>query len=258
MTELRFDQVTVSFGHGARAARAVDDVSLTLGSGEVLGLVGESGSGKSTLARAAVGLVEPQSGRVLLGDQEVSHARGAVARERLRIQMVFQDPQSCLDPRRTIGDSLLEAITAARARKQRPRGNRAQTRAEISRLLDLVALPNAFAQRLPRELSGGQRQRVAIARAIGTEPDVLLADEITSALDVSVQGAVLNLLRDLQNELRFSMLFVSHNLAVVRLVSDRVAVMQTGRLVEQGNALAVLEDPQEEYTRQLIASIPRL
>lgn len=258
MTHLRFENVTVGFGHGARAVRAVDDITLSVGSGEVLGLVGESGSGKSTLARAAVGLVEPTGGRILLGDHEVSHARGALARERLRMQMVFQDPHSCLDPRRTIGDSLQEALTAARVRKQRARTGRGADRTEASRLLDLVALPAHFAQRLPRELSGGQRQRVAIARAIGAEPDVILADEITSALDVSVQGAVLNLLRDLQRELGFSMMFISHNLAVVRLVSDRVAVLKSGRLVEEGPVLEVLEAPREGYTRQLIAAIPTL
>lgn len=256
--QLSFESVSVTYGHGAAAFTAVDSVDLCLEPGEILGLVGESGSGKSTLARAAVGLSEPSSGRILLGDTEISRARGAVARERRRIQMIFQDPQSCFDPRRTIGQSLDEALVAAHRREGTNVPSPRVRRDEISGLLDSVALPGEYAQRMPAQLSGGQRQRIAVARAIAARPSVILADEITSALDVSVQGSVLNLLRDLQQELGFSVLFISHNLAVVRIVSDRVAVMRTGRLVEVGETLAVMENPQHDYTRELISAVPSL
>jgi peptide/nickel transport system ATP-binding protein len=255
---LTFESVTVTFGHGASTFAAVRGVDLTVQPGEMLGLVGESGSGKSTLARAAVGLQEPSGGRILLGDTTISRARGQARRERRRVQMVFQDPQSCFDPRRTIGQSLDEALVQASRRESVPAGSIRARRAEIAELLHAVALPAAMADRMPRELSGGQRQRVAVARAIAARPTVVLADEITSALDVSVQGSVLNLLRDLQRELGFSVLFISHNLAVVRVVCDRVAVMRHGALVEVGETLQVLEDPREEYTRALIAAVPTL
>ncbi|GAB3062280.1 ABC transporter ATP-binding protein [Sediminivirga luteola] len=256
--QLSFESVSVIYGHGAAAFTAVDSVDLRLEPGEILGLVGESGSGKSTLARAAVGLTEPSSGRILLGDTEISRARGPVARERRRVQMVFQDPQSCFDPRRTIGQSLDEALVAAHRREGTSVPSPRARRDEISGLLDSVALPAEYAQRMPAQLSGGQRQRIAVARAIAARPSVILADEITSALDVSVQGSVLNLLRDLQQELGFSVLFISHNLAVVRIVSDRVAVMRAGRLVEVGETLDVMENPQHDYTRELISAVPSL
>ena len=255
---LRFESVTVTFGHGASAFTAVDAVDLTLEPGEVLGLVGESGSGKSTLARAAVGLTEPSAGRILLGDSVISHARGATRRERRRVQMIFQDPQSCFDPRRTIGQSLDEALVEAARRDGVATPNQRLRRGEIGVLLAAVALPQDYANRMPGQLSGGQRQRVAVARAIAARPTVVLADEITSALDASVQGSVLNLLRDLQREFGFSVLFISHNLAVVRLVCDRVAVMRSGRLVELGETLRVLERPRAAYTRELITAVPSM
>lgn len=256
--DLSFENITVTYGHGASAFTAVDAVDLRLEAGEVLGLVGESGSGKSTLARAAVGLTEPSSGRILLGDTEISRARGAALRERRRVQMIFQDPQSCFDPRRTIGQSLDEALVAADRREGTRARSAGQRRDEIARLLDAVALPGEYAWRMPAQLSGGQRQRIAVARAIAARPSVILADEITSALDVSVQGSVLNLLRDLQRELGFSVLFISHNLAVVRIVCDRVAVMRNGRLEEVGETLSVMESPQRDYTRELISAVPTL
>ncbi|MCP2243877.1 peptide/nickel transport system ATP-binding protein [Lentzea aerocolonigenes] len=227
MSELVFDHVTVRYGHHT----AVDDVSLTVPSGQVVGLVGESGSGKSTLAATAVGLVPVTSGRVL--------ADG-------KVQMVFQDPYSSLDPRMSIGGSISEAV---------PRG--IDRRAEVARLLELVNLDPARAKALPLKLSGGQRQRVALARALAARPEVIVADEITSALDVSVQGAVLNLVRDLQRQLGLSMLFISHNLAVVRYVSDRIAVMKNGAIVEEGPAERVLADPRHPYTRELLAAAPK-
>ncbi|HET8928087.1 MAG TPA: ATP-binding cassette domain-containing protein [Microbacterium sp.] len=239
MSELRFENVTVRFG----SMTAVDDVSFTVPDGEVLGLVGESGSGKSTLARAAVGLVPVQGGRIVLDSEPIDVRHG-----RRPLQMVFQDPYSSLDPRMTVGASIAEIL---------PRGlKRAARAAEVARLLELVHLDPARAEAYPLQLSGGQRQRVAIARALAGRPEVLIADEITSALDVSIQGSILNLVRELQAELGLSMLFISHNLAVVRYVASRVAVMHRGRIVEEGPALEVLADPQDPYTRELLAAIP--
>ncbi|MDP9867685.1 MULTISPECIES: ABC transporter ATP-binding protein [Streptosporangium] len=222
--------LTVRFG----AFTAVDDVTLEVPAGAIVGLVGESGSGKSTLARAVSGLV-PYTGEIVGGDPR-------------RIQMVFQDPYASLDPRMTVGASVAEGLRVPRAARQ----------GEVERLLSLVSLPISLAVRYPRELSGGQRQRVAIARTLGADPELLVADEITSALDVSVQGAVLNLIRSLREELGLSMLFISHNLAVVRYVSDVVAVMHHGRLVEAGPTEEVVGSPKEAYTRSLIEAVPRL
>jgi peptide/nickel transport system ATP-binding protein len=239
MSTLVFDDVTVQYGH----TTAVDGVSLTVPAGQVVGLVGESGSGKSTLARAAVGLAPMQGGRILLDGAPVP------TRGRNRpLQMVFQDPYSSLDPRMSIGESVAEAM---------PRGaSRAERRAEVERLLELVHLDPARAGVRPSEMSGGQRQRVALARALAGRPAVVIADEITSALDVSIQGAVLNLVRELQRELGISMLFISHNLAVVRYVATHVAVMREGRIVEEGPTAQVLDEPGHEYTRELLAAVP--
>jgi len=241
MSELRFDAVTIRHGHGRHSLTAVDDVSLTVPSGEIVGLVGESGSGKSTLARAAVGLTPVTSGRITVGGQPVDGPG------RRPLQLVFQDPYLSLNPRMSIGQSIAEMI---------PRCRRSDRVAEVRRLLELVELaPNRAAQ-FPSQLSGGQRQRVALARALAGRPEVIIADEITSALDVSVQGTVLNLIRDLQSQLGLSMLFISHNLAVVRYVASRVAVMYRGRIVEQGRAADVLEAPQHPYTRELLSADP--
>jgi peptide/nickel transport system ATP-binding protein len=243
MSELRFEDITVRFGSGRTATTAVDGVSLTVPHGEVLGLVGESGSGKSTIARAAVGLVPVQEGRILLDGAPIDVRHG-----RRPLQMVFQDPYSSLDPRMTIGASVAEIL---------PRGlSRAARRDEVARLLELVHLDPTRAGAYPAQLSGGQRQRVAIARALAGRPRVLIADEITSALDVSIQGAILNLVRELQAELGLSMLFISHNLAVVRYVASRVAVMHGGRIVEEGPTGDVLAHPRDSYTRELLAAIP--
>ncbi|WP_433509003.1 ABC transporter ATP-binding protein [Nonomuraea sp. CA-143628] len=222
------EDLTVRFG----AFTAVDRVTLEIPPGRIVGLVGESGSGKSSLARAVSGLV-PYTGRI-------DGARD--------VQMVFQDPYASLDPRMTVGESVGEGV----------RRDRAGRRAEVDRLLGLVSLPADLAGRYPRELSGGQRQRVAVARALGAGPDLLVADEITSALDVSVQGAVLNLVRSLRDELGLSMLFISHNLAVVRYVSDVVAVMHQGRVVESGPTEKVVGEPGHDYTRALLEAVPRL
>uniref|UniRef100_UPI00135CE1C0 ABC transporter ATP-binding protein n=1 Tax=Microbacterium sp. 18062 TaxID=2681410 RepID=UPI00135CE1C0 len=234
MSGLRIEGLTVRYGHGAAAHLAVDDVTLEVPPGRIVGLVGESGSGKSTIARAAVGLTPITSGRILLDGQN------AVRRGRRPVQMVFQDPQSSLDPRMSIGQSIAEMLPRTIPRRQR--------KAEIDRLLALVHLDPARRDARPRELSGGQRQRVGIARALAARPEMIIADEITSALDVSVQGAVLNLVRELQRELGLSMLFISHNLAVVRYVASSVAVMRHGRIVEHGAVSSVLEAPTHPYT----------
>jgi peptide/nickel transport system ATP-binding protein len=239
MSELRFEDVSVCYGR----TTVVDDVSLTVPAGQIVGLVGESGSGKTTLARAAVGLVPLHGGQIRLGGHPVP-IRG---RER-PLQMVFQDPYSSLDPRMRIGESVAETIP--------PGSSRAERRAEVERLLELVHLDPAQARSYPAQLSGGQRQRVALARALAGRPRVVIADEITSALDVSIQGAVLNLVRELQRELGLSILFISHNLAVVRYVSTQVAVMYGGRIVEQGPTAQVLAEPRDDYTRELLAAVP--
>ncbi|GAA5113204.1 ABC transporter ATP-binding protein [Alloalcanivorax gelatiniphagus] len=243
MSELAFEGVTVRFGR----TTAVDDVSLTVPVGTVVGLVGESGSGKSTLARAAVGLATPTAGSITLDGRPVP-TRGS----RRPLQMVFQDPYSSLDPRMSIGDSIAEAMPRGLAELR----TRAGRRDEVARLLELVHLDPQRARDLPSRLSGGQRQRVALARALAGRPEVVIADEITSALDVSIQGAVLNLVRELQAELGLSMLFISHNLAVVRYVASRVAVMREGRIVEEGPTAQVLGSPQHDYTRELLAAAP--
>ncbi len=243
MSELRFENVSVRYGIGRSAMTAVDDVSLTVPDGEVLGVVGESGSGKSTLARAAVGLAPLHAGRILIDGEPVPR-RGPRP-----LQMVFQDPYSSLDPRMTIGASVSEVMPERMTRRARA--------AEVARLLELVHLDPDSGGAYPARFSGGQRQRVAIARALAGKPRVLIADEITSALDVLIQGAILNLIRELQAELGLSLLFISHNLAVVRYVASRVAVMHDGRIAEEGPSAHVLGDPQDPYTRELLAAIPR-
>ncbi|MBO2454245.1 ABC transporter ATP-binding protein [Actinomadura barringtoniae] len=247
MSDLVFESVSVHYGHRRHGLTAVNHADLVVPSGEVVGLVGESGSGKSTLARAAVGLAPLSSGRIMLGGTDVRRLR---RRER-PLQMVFQDPYSSLDPRMSVGDSIAEAMP-----REGGRSSRSERRAEVARLLEQVNLDPGSAALLPGELSGGQRQRIALARALAGRPEVVIADEITSALDASVQGAVLNLVRETQRRLRLSMLFISHNLAVVRYLSDHIAVMYLGRIVEAGRTEEVLADPRHPYTRDLLAAVP--
>jgi len=247
MRELTFEGVTVRFGSRRHGTVAVDGVDLVVPAGQVVGLVGESGSGKSTLARAAAGLVPLTGGRILLDGHPLTTRHDGPR----PLQMVFQDPYSALDPRMSIGASIAEAIP-----RQPPLGA-AGRRAEVARLLELVGLPADRAGDRPDLLSGGQRQRVALARALAGRPEVIVADEITSALDVSIQGAVLNVVRELQRRMHLTMLFISHNLAVVRYVSDVVAVMRQGRIVECGPVGQVLGDPRHEYTRELLEAVPR-
>ncbi|WOX12411.1 ABC transporter ATP-binding protein [Streptomyces sp. N50] len=229
------------FGRGKRAFAAVDDVSLTIHRGETLGIVGESGSGKTTLGRMLVGLLEPTAGEIKPG--------GGV---RPDVQMVFQDPVSSLNPRRSVGESIADPL---RARGER---DEESIRGRVRELLERVGLEGAHYDRYPHEFSGGQRQRVGIARALAADPRVIVCDEPVSALDVTTQAQVVALLGELQRELGLALVFVAHDLAVVRQVSDRVAVMRRGRIVEQGPADEVYDAPQDPYTRQLLAAVPAL
>ncbi|MDR5700452.1 ABC transporter ATP-binding protein [Agromyces aerolatus] len=258
MSTLEFSDLKVVYGHGRQAVAAVNEVSFIVTAGEIVGVVGESGSGKSTVARAAVGLVEATSGRILYDGVDVVRARGAARRRRRGIQMVFQDPNACLDPRMTVGASIDEAIDAAIARGVLSRRTSEQRRERIRELLELVHLDPALAGAYPSSLSGGQRQRVALIRAVAAEPGFLIADEITSALDVSVQGSVLNALVDLQRRLGFSVLFISHNVPIVRRMCPQVVVMHGGSIVEAGPSSEVLTNPAQPYTRELLDAVPRV
>jgi oligopeptide transport system ATP-binding protein len=235
----------------ARRAVAVDGVSLEVGRGERLGLVGESGSGKTTLARSILRLIEPDSGSIRFDGQELVGARRSELQGvRRRMQMIFQDPYSSLNPRMKIGAAIGEpAHVHGVVRKSEIVGH-------VEELLDLVGLPASAADRYPRQLSGGQRQRVAIARALSVQPEFLIADEPVSALDVSIQAQILNLLDDLLERLGLGMIFIAHQLSVVRHVADRVAIMYLGRIVEVGPTERVFEDPQHPYTRALLAAAP--
>jgi oligopeptide/dipeptide ABC transporter ATP-binding protein len=233
--------------------QAVDGVSLSLGEGEVLGIVGESGCGKTTVGRSIIRLSPVQGGAIVFKGTDVLVAHGSRLRElRLRIRMVFQDPYASLNPRRSIGDSVAEAgdINGAFV-------SRADRMNRIAETLSSVGLDPTFAGRYPHELSGGQRQRVGIARAILPAPEVIIADEPVSALDVSVQAQVLNLMMDLQEQLKLSMLFISHDIGVIGQISSRVAVMYMGRIMELAATRALLENPVHPYTRALMNAIPK-
>jgi oligopeptide/dipeptide ABC transporter ATP-binding protein len=233
--------------------QAVDDVNLELAEGEVLGIVGESGCGKTTVGRSIMRLARPQAGRVVFRGTDVLSANGAGLNDlRLNIRMVFQDPYASLNPRRTIGDSIAEAGDINRA--FRDNADRAQ---RIAESLTAVGLDQRMASRYPHELSGGQRQSVGIARAILPVPAVVIADEPVSALDVSVQAQVLNLLMDLREQLKLSMIFISHDIGVIGYVSHRVAVMYMGRIVEMADTKTILEHPTHPYTLALMAAVPR-
>ncbi|USQ86902.1 ATP-binding cassette domain-containing protein [Streptomyces phaeoluteigriseus] len=252
--EVLVDQLTVRH-RGPRGGRvtAVDGVTLRLAAGSTTGLVGESGCGKSTLAGAVVGLWPAAGGRVLLDGREV---RVRTLRDRRwlagRVQLVLQDPDTALNPRMTVERTLAEAATAL-VRLDRPRREH-----RVAELLDLVGLPSTTAARLPGELSGGQRQRIALARALAVRPRVLVADEVTSALDATTQAAVLDTLCELRQHLGLTVLFISHSLPAVRRVADRVAVMHLGRIVESAPAEAFFRSPGHPYTRRLLASLPAM
>jgi len=239
---------------GLRSApvRVVDGVSLDVDRGETLGLVGESGSGKTTLARAILRLIEATSGSVRLGGTDVLALKPAPLRAlRRKMQLVFQDPRASLNPRMRCGDAVREGLEIHRLAEG------AAADARVRQLFDEVGLPADAVTRWPHELSGGQRQRVGIARALAVDPELLVCDEPVSALDVSVQAQVLNLLADLQRGRNLAMLFISHDLAVVRHLASRVAVMYRGRIVEEGPIERVYSAPQDSYTQRLLAAVPR-
>ena len=233
-------------GRAAEPVRAVDDVSFEIRQGETLGLVGESGSGKSTTGYAILQLTRPTSGSIRFEGRELVELRPI----RRRMQIIFQDPYSSLDPRMTVGDIVAEPLRVHRV------GDRAELRRRVHELLDNVGIEPAHAGRYPHEFSGGQRQRIGIARALALSPKLLICDEPVSALDVSVQAQILNLLNDLQEALGLTYLFIAHDLAVVRLMSDRIAVMRAGRIVETGDAEAVYTAPSHPYTKALLAAVP--
>jgi len=235
---------------GGRALRAVDGVTFRVGAGQILGLVGESGCGKTTAARCMAGLLTPQSGAVRLDGTELG-ARRTTAQRRA-IQMIFQDPYSSLNPRLTVRRMLRELLAVHRLVPRAAMEERCQE------LMSLVGLPAAALGRLPGQFSGGQRQRIAIARALATEPRVLIADEPVSSLDVSVQATILRLFADLRDRLGLTMIIISHNLAVVRQLSDQVAVMYLGRVVEEGAADELFGSVRHPYARALLAAAPRL
>ncbi|MDP2126354.1 MAG: dipeptide ABC transporter ATP-binding protein [Pseudohongiella sp.] len=239
------------FMRASKFNKAVDGVSFSIAPGETLGLVGESGCGKSTLGRCITRLYKPTSGQILFQDQDISTiSPRALKPVRREIQMIFQDPMESLNSRHTVGEILVEPLVVQGI------GNSASRHKRVAELLDLVGLPARSVTRYPFEFSGGQRQRIGIARSIALNPKLIVCDEPVSALDVSIQSQILNLLIDLQQELKLSYLFIAHDLAVVKHISDRIAIMYLGKIVETGPGESIYRDPQHPYTKSLISAIP--
>ncbi len=238
-------------GFSGLSVHAVDGVDLEIRRGETLGLVGESGCGKSTLARLVTGLLPATAGSIVLDGQDITRLRGgALRRVRRKMQMIFQDPYASLDPRMTVGDILQEPLDNYQV------GTFKERRRRVQELLRLVGLNPNFTNRYPHEFSGGQRQRIGIARALAVNPSFIVCDEPVSALDVSIQAQIINLLQDLQREFQLTYLFIAHDLAVVRHLSDRIAVMYLGKVVETADRKDIYDRPQHPYTKALLSSIP--
>ena len=233
--------------------KAVDGVSLTLMPGETIGIVGESGCGKSTTANVMCGLQKPTSGTVFFRGEDVTK-RTAKNRKKMGrvVSVVFQDPSTALNARMVVRDQLKDPLNVHNV------GDKAERDAEVEELISLVGLPHSALDALPGQLSGGQRQRVAIARALALSPDAIIADEPTSALDVSVRAQILNLLTDLKNRLGLAMVFISHDIQTVRYVSDKIVVMNHGKIIEQGSAKEIFSNPKDDYTRKLLGAAPSL
>jgi ABC-type glutathione transport system ATPase component len=247
---LQVRDLTVSYRHGSRAHHALNQVSFDVQPKETVGIVGESGAGKSTLGRAVLGLVPVSAGTIRFGGQDIT---GLARRDRValaaRLQVVFQDPNSSLNPARTVGSSLAEPLLGQR----RPR---AEVAGKVAAMLERVGLPADAADRYPRQFSGGQKQRIAIARALIVSPQLVVCDEALSALDLSVQAQIINLLLELRRDLGLAYLFIGHDLAVIRHLADRVVVLRNGQVVEQGTAEQVCEQPADPYTKALMAAAP--
>jgi len=234
--------------------KAVDGVSLSIHQGEILGLVGESGCGKSTLSRTIMQLIPATSGAVMLdGENLTTLPRHQVRKRRLDFQMIFQDPYASLNPRMTVYSTLAEAV-----KQRHPNLKGEKLDQHIADLMQRVGLDQRFVRKYPHEFSGGQRQRIAIARALAPEPKLIIADEPVSALDVSIQSQILNLLLELRKELNLTMIFISHDLSVVRYIADNIAVMHQGKIVEYGEAEELFNQPQHAYTRTLLEAIPKI
>ena len=249
---LQVENLNVIYGHGKDAVHAVKEVSFHIKPGEIFGLVGESGCGKSSLGKAIIRLVDPVSGKMIFKDTDVSLLKGAALKTyRQEVQMVFQDPYGSLNPRMKVGNAIIDVLDVHRIGK-----NAEERTARVAELFEAVGLDPDWAWRYPHEFSGGQRQRICIARALALNPDLLVADEPVSALDVSVQAEILQLLEELRITRKLAFLFVSHDLAVVRNLCDRVAVMFNGEIVETGPVAEVIDNPQHEYTRKLLAAVP--
>ncbi len=285
MSYLELNQVSKHFAvqsgmfhESTEVVKAVDGVSLKVEKGEILGLVGESGCGKTTLSRLIMQLIPPTSGEIILDGERLSELPPEeMRRRRPNFQMIFQDPYASLNPRMTVYSTLAEALRSnrdsAKPTKQRPliidpqlfkvwrrarRIKESHQRRLVSELMNRVGLDPRYMRKYPHEFSGGQRQRIAIARSLAPEPKLILADEPVSALDVSIQSQILNLLRQLTRDLGLTMIFISHDLAVVRYIADRIVVMQSGKIVEEGKAETVFDHPSHDYTRKLLAAIPKI
>lgn len=251
---LELENVEVTYP-GPPPFTAVKGINLSVPKGSTVGLVGESGSGKSSIARAAIGLTPVTSGRITLEGVDITNPKGKALRHlRSQAQLVFQDPHASLNPRMEIAMAVQEAVSVATGKRVTSQS----CAATALDLLDKVGVPKAAVRRYPHQLSGGQLQRVSIARALALSPSLMILDEVTASLDVSVQARILNLLRQLQRELDVSMLYISHDLSVIRYLADHVYVMRHGEMVEAGTADAVFDAPQQEYTKALLSAVPTL